>query len=461
MESRPETRGYHLRLRPGLTLESIHEQIDWAGRAGFNLIIFPIYINGYTTFPCEAARSIKFRPIHPGFGEVDLLDEALAAASERGLAVWGFARPYNFHPRHALSPHKLLRKHPQWRMASHPDHRASPLRRREEYAACPINPDYRRYLGDLLSEVALGYPIGGIILNLAGYGLRQGSMERSPFCFCPACRKRFAEDTEADLLDMAKTEDGVRAIREWQTAASTAALDYLRHRIGKNRKTLRLFCRAQPQWRWRSEDAGPELYERYCLDWPRLLGSGTVHGLVIDHDEELDPQFFGSRLVTDLSELHDEAILLPSVKIVRASDVAPLLDAIRRYPVTGFLAEFDILPSRFQAEKIREEFLTGNAEIAEESPLESVASLCLGLQIRHSDNGLLHDLMRDFFRLIFRAQQEGASFHRLEVMYENLAGLQDAIRRNRLGGYEVGERTLRDISLARRLVRLACLDVHS
>ena len=69
--------------------------------------------------------------------------------------------------------------------------------------------------------------------------------------------------------------------------------------------------------------------------------------------------------------------------------------------------------------------------------------------------------MRDLLRLIERALAEGASFESLEVIYENLAGLQHAIRRGRLGDYAIPESTLRDLGLARRLVRLACMEVRA
>jgi hypothetical protein len=69
--------------------------------------------------------------------------------------------------------------------------------------------------------------------------------------------------------------------------------------------------------------------------------------------------------------------------------------------------------------------------------------------------------MRDFLRLIEMQLRKGLTFEPLEVILQNLGGLQAAIRRGRLGGYVIPESTLRDISLARRILRLTCLQVRS
>ena len=45
------------------------------------------------------------------------------------------------------------------------------------------------------------------------------------------------------------------------------------------------------------------------------------------------------------------------------------------------------------------------------------------------DNPLIADFMRDFLRLIDAAYRKGADFRELEVIFENLAGLRDALRR--------------------------------
>lgn len=457
----PETRGYYFTHGGRFSRDDIRGEIEWAARAGFNLLLFPAYVNGYTFFPYEAARAGGLAPISPYFRNRDPLLEALSIARELGMSTWGLIRPYNFHPRYSLAPHQLLKKNPHWRMNVHPQHRGSRLRRREEYIACATNVQYRRYLGDMLAELVSGYSLDGIVMNYTGYGMREGSLAESPFCFCADCCRQYAEQTQGDLIRNAASPERLPEVRRWQNAASTQSIDYLRHRVFKLRRTLRFIGRAQPQWRWTSEETGPQLYPRYTLDWNSLLRGGLLEGLLIDHDDEVSNEIFSARLVTDLCELHHEAMLLPMARIFRPEDLRGLLVAVRRYPVPGFMTEFGCPMTGEQADIIREEYLSEPAQVPELMPLLSVAFLFQRTRENHSDNDLIGDLMRDFLRLIDRALSEGQTIGLLHILYENLDGLQDALRRHRLGGYQVPESTLRDIALARRLIRLACLDVRT
>lgn len=460
-ENLPETRGYYLPHSADFSPAYLREQLERIADAGFNLLVFPVYVNGHTTFPSETAKNAGLPSISPLFRKWDPLAETLDIANSLGLGVWGFARPYNFHPRHSLTPHRLLKKYPQWRLAIHPSHRGSPLGKREGYVACPVNHDYRRYLGDLFSEMVLGYPIDGLVLNYSGYGLRTGTLAEHPFCFCNACLEKFETEKGAHLFAKAATPEGVKEIRAWQTEMSRASLEYLRHRIMKSRRTLRLVCRAQPQWRWTVEEAGPALHRPYCIDWNSLLREGIIEELVIDHDEDVNAELFSSRLVSDLAELHHESLVLPSIRVTKPADLEAPLAAVRKYPVSGFVCEFANPMTAEDAAFIRDRYFAEPAHASDQAPLVSVSFLLRRVQANHADNELISDFMKDFLRLIERAYRRADSFHDLEIIFENLSGLQVAIRRGRLGRYPIPESTLRDIGLARRLIRVASLDVRT
>lgn len=461
IEPLAETRGYFLNHTKGFSSEFVRQEMERAVRAGFNLIIFPVYVNGYTLYPSQTAAAAGFAQINPLFKKWNPLAEAAEIAHDLGVGLWGLLRLYNFHPRHSIVSHRLLKRFPDWRLAIHPDFKDSSLRRRESYVACPVNRDYRRYCGDLLSELVSSYAIDGIVINMTGYGLRRGSLEESPFCFCDACRHEFSNVTRANMLAKSKTTEGMAQIRKWQADVSTETLEYLRHRVIKSRRTMRMVCRAQPQWRWNADDAGPALHTEYCINWDDLLGRGIVEELVVDHDEKVVPELFSSRLVSDLVELHHEALVLPQVGISHPAEIGPVIAAVRKYAVSGFVAQFDRPLTDEDADFIRREYLSAPAQIAESSPLAAAALLLRLVQQRHAENALVHDFMRDFVRLVERAYRETTSLEALELICDNLAGLRDAIRRGRLRDYKIGEHTLRDIGLARRLVRLACFDVRS
>ncbi|MBI1784018.1 hypothetical protein HYR69_02635 [Candidatus Sumerlaeota bacterium] len=457
----PETRVYYMERVKGYTRENLREEITRAERAGFNVILFPVYVNGYTLFPSAEAKAAGFLAINPQYRRWDPVAEATSIAHGLGINVWGMARPYNFHPRYSTVPHRLLNRFPQWRIEVHPYYKRARLKAREAIVACPVNRGYRRYLGDILTELVVAYPIDGLVINYTGYGLRGGPVQRYPYCFCKACRTTYAEESGEDLVNNALHVEGLDRIRKWQTEMSTAAVEYLRHRIIKSRRTLRLICRVQPQWRDSPEETSSEMQFPYCLDWNAMLETGSVEELLVDHDDETAPDLFRMRLVTDLAALHDEAFILPAVRVSQPQDLEQPIEAIRRYPVAGFLAEFVGQLSERDAEFIRENYLSQPAQSPDHSPLMAVNFFLKRIQANHRDNDLISDFMRDFLRLVETQVVKGLSFNSLQVILENLAGLQGAIRRGRLGDYHIPESTMRDIGLARKIVRLACLDVRS
>lgn len=451
-----------------MTREALRRSITLIARAGFNVALFPIYICGDTIFPCESAGSVvngtrrgRFRSIHPAFRGWDPLKLAIETAHSFGVHVWGFARPYNFHHRYGITPQRLLRKFPDWRIQIHPYEHRSEFRDRAGFIACPVNPDYRRYLGDLLTEAVSAYPIDGLVMNFTGFGLRRGPLGMHPFCFCPYCCKAYREHAQGGLYADARTDAGLEKVRRWQILASGAAIDYIRHRVIKSRRTLRFVARTHPQWRWSMEDSGPYIQAPLAIDWNALLDTGQIEELLIDHDDETAPEVFSARLVSDLANLHDEALLLPSVEVRRPQDLAEPLAAIRRHPVAGLMAEFDKPLTEEDADFIRANYLFEPAQAPDHSPLLAVAYLLHRIQANHQDNDLISDFMRDFLRLIEMQLRKGMSFDDLQMIFENLSGLQEAIRRGRLGAYRIPESTLRDLGLARRIIRIACLDVRS
>src|SRR5690606_32322880 len=135
------------------------------------------------------ARAWGVPRINPLFKRWNPLQVALELAHEQGLAVWAFARPYNFHPRYSIAEHKLMDRYERWRLRAHPDFLTAHTRRYERWHPCPLNPEYRRYVGDLMTELVAGYPIEGLLLYYTSYGLHGGSIAQSPYCFCESCRR--------------------------------------------------------------------------------------------------------------------------------------------------------------------------------------------------------------------------------------------------------------------------------
>ena len=127
----PETRGYFMNLVRSMTPEWLEFEVRRAAAAGFNLLIFPVYSNGWTLFPSKSARHMKMPAINPMFRKWDPLATVCEIAEAEGMKVWGFTRPYNFHPRYSIVDHKLLKKFPEWRARAHPRHSTPEARRQD------------------------------------------------------------------------------------------------------------------------------------------------------------------------------------------------------------------------------------------------------------------------------------------------------------------------------------------
>jgi uncharacterized lipoprotein YddW (UPF0748 family) len=456
---RPRTRGYFLNLVPEVEPEDLAVEIRRVAAAGFNLLIFPIYSDGWTLFPSEAATEHRQRAIHPKFRRWDPLALTTTLAAQEGLTVWGFVRPHGLSARAASPAPKLLRAFPKWRLRAHPKFQDRDARVIEARNACPINHDYRRFVGDILCEVSARYPIDGLVLNFSDLRLTGGSLESQPFCFCDACRLLYYQEFGADLLDDARDEMLGRA-RLWQMEQAQETLDYLRHRLTRARRTLRVVCRADPQWRLDSHYEGPPAPGAILMDWPELLDSGLVEELVVDHAGEECGGLFSARVSADYACLGDRVLFLPMARIEKPEELEMALAAQERLPIPGLIAEFPDGLAEDATHWIRENCFPEDVMLPESNPTLTAAYLLDRVRQQYAQQPILHDLLGDILRLVGRQLPAPDDFSLLEVIEENLHGLEQAIRRQQ-ARLEVDEGTMCDLGLARRFIRLACMDVRS
>ncbi|MCE5231491.1 family 10 glycosylhydrolase [bacterium] len=456
----PQTRGYIINLLRGLSPVSLENEIQRAAQAGFNLLLFPIYNNGWTLFPSEAARSYGMKRISPLFSKWNPLATACRIAAASGLSVWAYGRPFNFHPRFSIADHKLLHSHPDWRLRTHPDYQSGYHRRYELWHPCPLNPDYRRYIGDVLTEVAHAYPITGAVLYYSSYGLHGGPLGDFPYCFCESCKAQYREAyPEADLAVDAGSN--IERVRAWQLQMSHETLDYLRHRILRARRALRFICRARPHWR--AEPPTQRVIDRNVrlMDWPELMDSGAVDELLIDPDDEPLSADLGTRVAADYAYLGDRVLFSPIVTVEDPASLRIPIRVLYRYPIPGFIAQFQHLLSSDEAQAIRESYFSEPAMIAEANPVRTAIWLLDQVRLRHQDGSPLGTLMADMLRILTRQLPLPDNFSMLQVIEQNLLGLEQFIRRGRLEPLQVDDDVMRYLGLARRFVRMAGLDVRA
>ena len=128
----PRTRGYFMNLFRNISEQWLELEVQRIHAAGFNVILFPVYNNGWTLFPSEAMRSRGLPAINPVLKKWDPLGMLVELAGSVGISVWAFARPYDFHPRYSIAEHRLLKKYPGWRMCGHPSFQGSSLKKLEQ-----------------------------------------------------------------------------------------------------------------------------------------------------------------------------------------------------------------------------------------------------------------------------------------------------------------------------------------
>ncbi len=457
----PQTRGYIINMVRSISPDWLRLEFDHAAAAGFNLVLFPVLNNGWTLFPSQTAREYGLGRINPLLRGWDPLAEACRLARERDQLIWGYARAFNFHPRYAIAEHKLLHHYPEWRLRAHRDHHSARSRRNELWHPCPINPDYRRHVADLLTEGVGAYPLQGLVFYYSSYGLHGGPLATSPFCFCDSCKTQYREAHGGADLELDAAGERLGQVRAWQQRMSHETLGYLRHRILRMRRTLRLLCRARPFWR--ENPTRPDLTrdDIRLMDWPALLAQGMVDELLVDSDEEPVGPWLGSRLAADYACLGDRALFSPIVSLETALDLRHAMRLVHRYPIPGFYAEFQHTLDDREAALVRNSFFDDPAMVAETNPTVTAIWLLDQVRLRHQDHEALSSLMADTLRILTRQLPLPNDFQLLQVIEQNLAGLEQFIRRRRLEPARIEEETLRQLGLARRFVRLAALDVRA
>lgn len=456
--ARPETRGVTINLSSNISPTWLGLEIERIARAGFNLLVFPVYNNGWTLYPSEAARSVGMQPINTVFRKWDPLATAVELAHVAGLTVWGFLRPYTFHPRYSIAEHKLLRRHPEWRMRAHPGHGSAETRRIESWNPCPINPDYRRYLGDLVAEATSRYPLDGLVVDFTNFPLRQGSLEAAPFCFCARCRERYYQQTNVDLLSIVG-EGHLDAVRQWQTTAIHDNVLYLRYRLRRSRGGIRFVGRVRPFWREYERSRGFEGEDIPLIDWGTLLAQYGLEQLIADHDGEPCGPTLRWRLAADYAYLGDRAAFMPMLSVRDPRELSEAMAAIRRYPMSGCLVEFQKTLSDEGADWLRGEVFSNPAQPPENDLPAAAGWLLERVQDHYLHDPMLHDLMHDFLRLLVRDPILHDQFRSREVIAENILGLEQYLRRARPGVAPPPPHVMRNLALARRYIQMACLDV--
>lgn len=179
---------------------------DSMAAAGINTVFFETVNAGYPIYPSRIAP--KQNPMVRGW---DPLEAAVKLAHERGMElhawVWVFAAGNRVHNRLLNLPDNypgpLVEAHPDWAASDNQGRIFDP--RSGKVFLDPANPDVRRYLLDLIGEIAIRYKVDGVQLDYIRYPFQEPSVNQT-YGYGKVARQQFKQLTGRDPIAIAPSQ---------------------------------------------------------------------------------------------------------------------------------------------------------------------------------------------------------------------------------------------------------------
>jgi hypothetical protein len=420
---------------------------------GWNAVALPGFLDGYPLFSSPVWAQYGLRRQHPDFSNWDPLEIAFDAAWRYGLDVILNLQPYlaNANLTGRRRP-PLPRKYPRWMARRHPDRQ----RRFEDEAVkrrycCPANQEYRRFLCDTLTLLMEDYPFHGLMIDLRHYPFYTvGDGRNLPYCYCRSCREGALRELGFDPvdLDFEREQSLVTRWSDWQASQMDEALAYLRTRVLRARRTMRVMGLL-------STESGLEKNRMPLIHWKTWVERSLVETLVLDRYSP-NVNEFTQQLRGDLSTLPDTSLLLPMLP-QKAEDGNAFLPIFQDEPVPGFCTRFldwD-LPEFDPDARVR---LSESAISAEADPISSICYQFDHLVRLMPEEEELAAFLGDLKRILVR-NDVPMSIARLMMVAANIRGLYDRVVEGQVKFGRDQDRVLRDLNLAIRLAYLAGFDL--
>jgi len=230
--------------------EFIRRELEKIKRADFNTVYLEVFWDGYTIYPTRVADQ---RPLKINYGTADAngkgwdaLQVYLDEAAKLNVKVHAWI--HVFHQWNTnlggLEKSPIFSKHPEWAML---DVKGSPLVVTEAEGAkrdifkvfmSPSNKEVRKYLREIVGELAVNYPnLGGIQWDYIRYPLQS---PESPFDYNPLTLAQFQKETKLDArkLSAKDTPQQWKIWQDWKTRQVTETVKELGEVVR----------RKQPRW---------------------------------------------------------------------------------------------------------------------------------------------------------------------------------------------------------------------
>ncbi len=309
---------------------------DRLAAVGVNTIFFETVNAGYPLYPSQVAPETN-----PQVQGWDPLASAIRLAHARNMTlhawVWMFAAGNQSHNR-LLNlpldyPGPVLARHPSW--ASYDNQGRLILPGQDKPFLDPANPEVRRYLIDLLQELATRYPIDGVHLDYIRYPFQDPLADRR-HGYGEVSRWQFQRLTGVDPLTLAPNLAMAQEVlwHHWTDFRQQQVTDF----VAQIRATLR--HRRPDLLLSAAVFAQPAIDRRVRIqqDWETWARAGDLDWVVLMSYAQTTPDF--QRLAQPWlgNGQLGPALVIPGIRLLdlSASALADQIQTARDWPTPGY-----------------------------------------------------------------------------------------------------------------------------
>lgn len=324
--------------------EGLEKIFDQLATAGINTVFFETVNAGYPIYPSRVAPQQN-----PLIGSWDPLKTAVDLAHGRGMTlhawVWVFAAGNQRHnrilnlPETYLGP--VLSGHADWAGF---DNLGNPIPQGQDKPFFdPANPEVRRYLIQLMSEIVTEYEVDGLQLDYIRYPFQDPSANRT-YGYGDVARWRFHNMTGVDPLELAP-RSGAGASQQHQARQQMLWERWTEFRIQQINSFVETL--SQTLRRQRPDiilsaavftKPEHERLQKIQQDWGTWARNGHIDWVVLMSYAEDTSRF--EQLVTPwlVEEDFGNSLVIPGIRILDLSHLAVMdqLQATRDLPTPGY-----------------------------------------------------------------------------------------------------------------------------
>ncbi|MBN1517202.1 family 10 glycosylhydrolase [Candidatus Sumerlaeota bacterium] len=445
----PETRGLRYEFDTTIPLSKQAERLSELRERGYNLLVVNGLEEGYTIYPSEVMHAQGFPAIHPfQRRHRDMFQQVIEIASRLDFHIYLRASLTKLLARNRFRAHPVISKQPSWSVCDHAGRRMFAAQHPQLNFLCPANPEVRRHLGAVLSEMIVGQPVSGVMLADVGFPLRSAYPDTAA-CFCESCKRQVDQELAINLaeIELDPADAAYQRWTEWRTERVGAFVASLRSRIQSVRPDLIIGLQFYGGLGPDSKHPGTLLAVREWLEEGLLDLAAPVYMPRIADDFWLD-------MPNDVERLPANTLILPTLRDLPMENAREMIQLIKELPLCGFLLDPGMPLTEEVKEQLRSMGVIGQARAVEfELDKALIDILYAAMQLLPRDHSL-YLLLKDMSRLLNENFQEGGSRAALNNLISNFAGLEERLENGQLQLPIDLTPVARHLNLARRIVEM-------